>query len=117
VSNNNDWLKEKLEKMDGKLDKTDERLDHVYTVLTEQAVTLGKQSIILEDHTRRSLANEEAVKLAKNVADIALETLRNELKPIQRERYMVKGAMKIVGVLIGAGSVIGGIVKFLLTHS
>lgn len=98
----NNWLKDKLEKMDGKLDKTDTRLDSVHDVLLEQAVTLAKQSVILEDHTRRSLANEEAV-----------EILKRELKPIQSERYMIKGAIKLGGILIGAAGVLAGFVKWI----
>lgn len=100
------WIKDKLEKIDSKLDRLDSRLDSV-------DVTLAKQSVILEDHTRRSLANEEAVKIAKDVADKAIETLKNEIKPIQRERYMVKGAVKLGGALIAAIGLLAGAVKWL----
>lgn len=104
----NNWIKDKLEKIDSKLDRLDSRLDNV-------DVTLAKQSIILEDHTRRSLANEKAVEIAKDNADKSLEALKNEIKPIQRERYMVKGALKLGGALIASIGVLAGIVKWIGT--
>lgn len=104
----NDWIKSTLEKMDSKLDRLDVRLDNV-------DVTLAKQSVVLEDHTRRSLANEEAVKVNKETSDKALEVLKNELKPIQRERYMVKGALKFGGLILASGGILGGIIKWIIT--
>ncbi len=98
----NNWIKDKLEKMDTKLDRLDSRVDNI-------DVTLAKQSVILEEHTRRSLANEKAVDVHKQTLDKALEALKNEIKPIQRERYMVKGGLKFAGY---AGAIIGALVGF-----
>lgn len=63
---------DKLEEMDKRLDTID--------------LTLVKQHVTLEEHIRRSLANEEAV-----------EMLREEIKPIQAHVNMINGALKLLG--------------------
>lgn len=52
-------MDERLNKIESKIDKLDERLDSIDK-------TLVKQSCVLEDHTRRSLANEKAVEILKD---------------------------------------------------
>jgi hypothetical protein len=58
-------------------------------------ITLTKQHMTLEDHTRRSLANEKAVDL-----------LAAELKPIRAHVNRMEGGLKLLGVI----SIISGIV-------
>lgn len=75
-----------------KLDKLDNRIDNV-------DITLARQNITLEEHVRRSEANEEILKIVKNESDIRLRHL---------ESYKDKllGALAILGVL---GTVILGL--------
>lgn len=79
-------LKDRLDRIDTKLDKLDERQDLMNVTLVRQAATL-------EDHTRRSLANEEA-----------LEVLRQEVKPLITTQAAFGTMTKIV---IRVGAVLG----------
>lgn len=79
MSDKNEWLKNQLEKVDGKLDKLDTRLDNV-------DVTLAKQSIELENHIYRT-----------SLAEANIEMLRNEVKPLQKKFDMISGGAKLIG--------------------
>lgn len=73
-----------------KLDAMDARIDNI-------DITLAKQSVVLEDHTRRSLANEKAV-----------DILKEELKPVVSHVNLVNTAWKIfVGAITFAMSGFG----------
>lgn len=87
--NNDDYnkLDGKLDKLDNKLDKLDSRVDNI-------DVTLGKQSVILEDHIRRSLANEKAVSV-----------LKEELKPVFIHVSMMNILGKVCIAIISSGMV------------
>lgn len=61
-----------------KLDKIEERLDKV-------DITLVKQQSILDDHVRRSLANEESLKLH-----------REEFEPIKQHVLQVNFVFKLI---------------------
>ena len=63
-------------------------------------ITLAKQHVTLEEHTRRSLANEEAVDL-----------LRQQIKPIEEHVLMVNTAAKIILVVTGAVGFIASLLK------
>jgi hypothetical protein len=95
----NNWLKDHLDKIETKIDKLDNRLDNV-------DVTLGKQSVILEDHTRRSLANEQQVELLK-------KKLETDLQPIKNHVAMIHGVFKFIGVIASIAGVIECGVKVL----
>lgn len=72
------WLKEQLEKMDVKLDKIDSRVDNL-------DITSVKQQAILEEHHKRSLANEAAVAI-----------LKEELTPVKEHVLKVNFIIKVV---------------------
>lgn len=93
----NQWLKDSLDKIESKIDKLDTRIDNV-------DLTLAKQSIILEDHTRRSLANEEALELLK-------KKLETELIPIKNHVLQVNLVFKIIGVLTSCVGVFSGVLR------
>lgn len=88
-----DWLKEKI----GKIDDS----------VTEIKVTLAKQSVILEDHTRRSLANEEANSLLRT-------ELYREITPLKKFVNQVGGAFKLIGLISSLAGIIFGLVEVLL---
>lgn len=67
--------------------------------ITDIKVILAEQHVTLEEHTRRSLANEEAVEL-----------LRQTIKPIETHVLMVN---TIVKVILSIGGVIGFIASLL----
>lgn len=68
-----------------KLDKMDSRIDNI-------DITLVRQNITLEDHVRRSAANEETLEIVKNEADIRLRSLES-----YKDRIL--GAFAILGIL------------------
>ena len=76
-------IKDYLSRIEEKLDKLDSRLDRV-------DVTLALQHASLEDHKRRSEANEEAVKI-----------LKNEVKPIVSHVYLMGVIGKVFLVILG----------------
>ena len=68
-----------------KLDKMDTNIDAIN-------ITLAKQHITLEDHTRRSLANEEGLSLAK-------EEFSSRIKHLESYKDKAIGAIAILGIL------------------
>lgn len=82
----NDWLKSSLDKIDSKLDRIDMRVDNL-------DVTSVKQQAILEEHQKRSLANEAAV-----------EVLKVELVPIKEHVIKVKFIVKVISWVIASAA-------------
>jgi uncharacterized coiled-coil protein SlyX len=99
-NNSNAWLKDSLDKIENKIDKLDTRIDNV-------DVTLAKQSVILEEHTRRSTANEEQVELLKKKLEI-------DLKPLQDHLTVIRGIFKAGTIIISVFGVLTGIIKIVL---
>lgn len=93
------WLKEHLNKIENKIDKLDGRIDNV-------DVTLAKQSIILEDHTRRSLANETQVELLK-------KKFEQELSPLKEHLIQTHTVFKVIGFLATLAGIGKGILEIL----
>lgn len=78
--------------MEKKFDKLESKIDEKFDAISEQLyqmnTTLTKNTVVLEEHQRRSLANEQAVKL-----------LETALVPIEKHIYLVSIVGKIVLVL------------------
>lgn len=84
-----DWLKrieDKLDRMDA---RSDQRHDRIHDRLNSVDSTLTRQNLVLEDHTRRSLANEESVVL-----------LRTELTARNKANHTVR-SFRVTPALIG----------------
>lgn len=64
--------------MEKRLDRLEEKLDNVTEKLNDIDKTLITNTVILEEHQRRSLANEAAVKL-----------LESQVLPISRHVHVV----------------------------
>ncbi len=90
-------MSEKLIKLEEKLD---EKLDKINDKLSSIDITLVKQEANLQEHMRRSLANEEAIEL-----------LATELKPVQAHVLIMNNVFKIIGVLTTFLGFIGAIIK------
>lgn len=80
-----------LERIEDKVDKLDEKVDGIDRRVDSVDITLTRQHGSLEDHTRRSLANEKAV-----------EILKDEIKPIVTHVHVVGLVSKWVAAGIGA---------------
>jgi hypothetical protein len=82
-----------LEKLLDKQEKLSEKQEDMNIILAENTV-------ILKEHERRSLANEEAVIL-----------IREEIKPIQKHVDSVHTGLKLMGAVSIIISILAGVVK------
>lgn len=87
---------EQFEIINGKLDKLDSRIDNI-------DITLAKQSVILEDHQRRSIANEANVEMLR----------KDDVAPMQVKWANVEGALKLLGGIAAVVGVIAGVVELI----
>lgn len=78
------------------MSKTLEKLDKIESVLSEQAVTLAKLTVTVEDHVRRTNLLEE------------------DMKPIKRHVVMIEGVLKALGVLAIIATIVGGASELLM---
>jgi len=79
--------------MDNK--RLEDKVDKIADSISEINVTLAKQSVILEEHVRRST------------------NLENRLEPIEKHVHMVSGAMKLAGLLAILAGIVEALVKLL----
>lgn len=56
-------------------------------------ITQAEQHITLIEHTKRSTANEEEIRLTK-------ELFLEKIEPLKRDNYKAKGAIALLGVLL-----------------
>lgn len=88
-------IENQIEKLDEKVDKLDEKIQDIGVVLTRNTSSL-------EEHMRRSLANEEAIQL-----------MRQQIKPIESHVASVHTVLKIFGFLGLLASLGAGLVKII----
>lgn len=79
-----------------------ENQEEVKSDVNDIKVTLAEQHLTLQEHTRRSLANEEAVEL-----------LREHIKPIERHVLMVNAIVKIALTVGGAVGFVASTLKII----
>jgi hypothetical protein len=79
------------------------KLDGLADDVAEIKVILAAQHITLEDHQRRSIANERATDL-----------LTAEVKPIKQHIAVFTGVLKGFGVLAGATGTLLGVITAVL---
>ena len=79
-----------------KLDKLDSRIDNI-------DITLARNSAVLEEHQRRSLANEQAVEVLRSEVQQRHQDLMNHLNPLlkyaDRASFLIQLAIGIAGVV------------------
>lgn len=68
--------------------RVERKIDEIADNISEINVTLAKQSVILEEHQRRSLANEQAV---------------DELK---KQHDMIAGALKFISITAAIAAIL-----------
>jgi hypothetical protein len=84
------------------VDHLEEKVDKILEKVSTIETTLAVQGSVLEEHQRRSLANEENVSL-----------LREDFKPIQRHVTLVEGGFKLLGIVSTIAGIATAIAKFL----
>lgn len=82
------------------LEKLDEKMDKVQEHLGSIDVTLAKNTTSLEEHIRRTELAEEAI-----------GTIKDELKPIQKHVTQVHTVFSAIGFISVVVSIAAGIVK------
>jgi hypothetical protein len=70
-------------------DRIEQKIDKIADTLTEQAVTLGRLTVTVEDHVKRT------------------NILEDDIKPIKKHVAMVEGALKFIGLL----GILAGIIQ------
>lgn len=70
----------------------DQKIDNILARIEDINITLTKQSGILEEHTKRSLHNEEQVEL-----------LAEKFSPVYDQYIVIKFLAKWVGIAAGSG--------------
>lgn len=74
--------------MEKKLEKLEEKIDNIAEQLASIDKTLVANTVILEEHQRRSLANEKAVELLEN-------HLQDQITPIAKHVHIVNFIGKV----------------------
>ncbi len=77
------------------MDRIDQKLDKIVETLGEQAVTLGRLTVSVEEHVRRTNLLEE------------------DIKPIKSHVAMVQGALKLVGFLSVLAAIAEGVAAWI----
>ncbi len=72
-----------------RLERVEDKLDKVVDSISNINVTLAKQSVILEEHVKRSTM------------------LEDQMKPIKKHVDLVNAAFKLLGLLISVGGIHG----------
>lgn len=70
--------------------------------INEIKVTLAEQKIVLDEHQRRSLANEESVNI-----------LREQIKPIENHVLIMNFIFKIILYVAGAIGTVASLLKII----
>lgn len=73
----------------------EDKIDSISEKITNIDVTLAKQSVVLEEHIRRTNLLEE------------------KLAPVEKHVHMVNGALKAIGFIAIALGVVEGILKLI----
>lgn len=86
-------MDERLKRIESKIDKLDDRLDSLDK-------TSVKQEQNLAEHMRRT-----------ELAEANIDSIRDELKPVQRHVAMLEGILKFIGLVGTLVAIAAGVVK------
>ena len=76
-----------------------DKLDSIQEDITEMKVTQGKQHITLEEHTRRSTANEARIKHVENVSTKTDSRLDTHFKALKWALWACTGLFGILQLI------------------
>lgn len=93
-----------MPKQPGQNQRIETKLDSLSSELSDVSKTLVKQQVILEEHVKRSLINEEAIGL-----------MRQEIEPLKKHVSMYAGAFKAFMAVAAIGGAIASILKLVLS--
>ena len=78
--------------------------------LSEIEKTQAAHLEVLKDHTRRSMANEEAIIVQKTAAELANNAIIDAIKPLQKHVTQVETVLKIAGLVTGGVVALAGLI-------
>lgn len=79
---------------DAKWDKLDSRIDSI-------DITLGKQQVILEEHQRRSLANETTIDIVRQEVKDRHDLIMSEIAPLLKYADRIVFLLQVIGAIGG----------------
>lgn len=91
-------------------DNQDNKLDRILSEITEIKVVQAEQRVVLEDHTRRSLANETNTGRLEELILAVRDGFAKQLRPIQTHVDRVQFLFVIV---VGSGAVVGAVMTII----
>jgi hypothetical protein len=94
-------------------DKNNQKLGLISEKMSELAAVAIEQKGILEEHIRRSEANERLVEISLNKAEDLKKKLEDRIMPLEKQAMMWAGvgkALIVLGTLVG---IFGAISKFI----
>jgi hypothetical protein len=102
------------------IDKVESKLDKLHDEIVRMREVQAAQHETLKDHTRRSLANEEAIVVLKDnlikEKEATREHLDSRFKPIDNHVKFVDWSLRMIGAVAGIGGfilVVLEIIKYL----
>lgn len=103
---NDDVVQEILNAIKDNMKELKDGQKEIQRDIGEIKITQAEQHITLVDHTKRSTANEEEIKLAKIEFGKRFDQVDEEFKPIWRHINYVKGGFALLGVLLTVVSIL-----------
>lgn len=95
---------------DNRFDKIEDKIDTISGDITEIKVIMARNTASLEEHMRRSLANEEAIDLLKE----EFKPVRDHVKTIEGATAFAMGTAKILAGAAAAVTIITAILKLII---
>lgn len=109
-----DTMKLLLEQLAKGMSDTQSDIKEILREVAEVKNTQVKQEAVLEEHIRRTEANERHLELAKSESDRRFTVMAEEMKPLKTHVAMWGGAGKVVTILGVLAGIIGAAIKFLM---
>jgi len=99
------------DKIENTLTKIESKIDSMQEVLIDARIILSRNTQILDEHQRRSVASEERADALEAHVDILKDSLVSELLPIKNYIGTIKTLLKVVTGLVifiagGAGFIL-----------
>lgn len=92
-----------------------ENMKEMNSRLNDIEKTQAAHHVVLQDHTRRSLSNEEAIIVQREAVKTANKELITAIQPLQKHVTQVETVLKIIGisgaVIVTLLGIIAGVIE------
>ena len=107
-----DFMKVILDRIDKVTDETRKDIGEMKTTLTDIKVVQGSQAVTLAEHIRRTIANEEALRLHTDKEELEFAAVGTRLVPLEKHVWMWSGVGKALAILGTLSAIAGAVYKF-----